>query len=225
MRIAIIPARSGSKRIKLKNIKKFIDEPIIVKTIKNIKKMRIFNKIYVSTESKKITQVIKHIKDINIIKRPKKLSDDLTGTRDVIVHAIKEISKEFELKEVCCIYPTSIFIKKKNLIDAKNLLKKNNYVFAASIVNKSFLRSFYFDKKKKLNLFNKKNYYSRTQDLLNLYYDIGQFYIAYKETWLKKKIIFDKNSKFIEIPKNTAYDIDDSSDWKFAENIYKLNEK
>ena len=137
MRIAIIPARSGSKRIKLKNIKKFIDEPIIIKTIKNIKN-RIFNKIYVSTESKKITQVIKHIKGINIIKRPKNLSDDYTGTRDVIVHAIKEISKKFILKEVCCIYPTSIFIKKKNLIDAKNLLKKNNYVFTASVVNKFF---------------------------------------------------------------------------------------
>ena len=70
----------------------------------------------------------------------------------------------------------------------KKLTKKNNYVFTASVVNKSFLRSFYFDKKK-LNLFNKKNYNSRTQDLLNLYYDIGQFYIAYKETWLKKNYI------------------------------------
>lgn len=225
MNIAIVPARSGSKRIKLKNIKKFIDEPIIVKTIKNIKKMKLFDRIYVSTESKRITQVLKHIKDINIIRRPKKLSDDFTGTRDVIVHAIKEISKEFMLKEVCCIYPTSIFFKKKNLIDARKLLKKNNYVFTASEVNKSFLRSFYYDKRRRLNLLNKKNYNSRTQDLLNLYYDIGQFYIAYKDTWLNKKIIFDKNSKFIEIPKNTAYDIDDYSDWKFAEKIYKLNEK
>ncbi len=225
MRIAIIPARSGSKRIKLKNIKKFIDEPIILKTIKNLKKMKMFNKIYISTESKKITKVVNHIKDINIIKRPNNLSDDFTGTRDVMVHAIKEISKEFKLEEICCVYPTSIFFKKKNLMEAKNLLKKNNYIFAASVVNKSFLRSFYYDKRKKLNLFNKRNYNTRTQDLKTLYYDIGQFYLAYKETWLKKKIIFDKNSKFIEIPKNTAYDIDDHSDWKFAEKIYKLNEK
>ena len=117
------------------------------------------------------------------------------------------------------------FFWKKKFDRCKKVTKKNNYVFTASEVNKSFLRSFYYDKRRRLNLLNKKNYNSRTQDLLNLYYDIGQFYIAYKDTWLNKKIIFDKNSKFIEIPKNTAYDIDDYSDWKFAEKIYKLNEK
>ena len=54
MHIAIIPARSGSKRIKNKNIKKFINEPIIAKTIKIVRKFNKFDKIYVSTNSNKI---------------------------------------------------------------------------------------------------------------------------------------------------------------------------
>ena len=51
MHIVIIPARSGSKRIKNKNIKKFINEPIIAKTIKIVQKFNKFDKIYVSTNS------------------------------------------------------------------------------------------------------------------------------------------------------------------------------
>jgi pseudaminic acid cytidylyltransferase len=225
MNIVIVPARSGSKRIKNKNIKKFIDEPIILKTIKNLIKMKMFGKIFVSTDSKKIFKIVQKIKKVEIINRPKKLSDDYAGTREVVVHAIKKISKNFEFKKVYCVYPTSIFLKKNNIILANKILKEKNYIFSASPVNKSFLRSFYFDKKNKLQLYNKKNYYHRTQDLVNLHYDVGQFYLANKETWLKNKIIFDHNCKFVEIPKNRAYDIDDPEDWKFAEKLYKINDK
>ena len=54
MNIAILPARSGSKRIKNKNIHKFNNKPFISHTINIIKKTKIFNKIIVSTDSKKL---------------------------------------------------------------------------------------------------------------------------------------------------------------------------
>ena len=52
--ICIIPARSGSKRIKNKNIRIFHNKPIIYYSIRSAKKTKLFNKIYVSTDSKKI---------------------------------------------------------------------------------------------------------------------------------------------------------------------------
>ena len=61
MNIAIIPARSGSKRIKNKNTKKFINEPIIIKTIKNLKKSKMFDEIYVSTDSSRIANLVKKL--------------------------------------------------------------------------------------------------------------------------------------------------------------------
>ena len=60
-RLAIIPARSGSKRIKNKNIKKFIGKPIIFYSINSAIKSRLFEKIHVSTDDKKIQNKIESL--------------------------------------------------------------------------------------------------------------------------------------------------------------------
>ena len=57
--IAVIPARGNSKRIPGKNIKKFSGKPIIVRTIEKLKKSKIFDRIIVSTDSKKIASISK----------------------------------------------------------------------------------------------------------------------------------------------------------------------
>ena len=59
MKIAVILARSGSKRIPKKNIKTFHGKPIIAWTIENLIKSKIFSKVIVSTESKKISNIVK----------------------------------------------------------------------------------------------------------------------------------------------------------------------
>ena len=56
--VAIIPARGGSKRIKNKNIINFLGRPIISYTIDLLKKTGIFEKIHVSTDSKKICNIV-----------------------------------------------------------------------------------------------------------------------------------------------------------------------
>ena len=78
--IAIVPARIGSKRIKEKNIKLFHGKPIIIWTLETIKKSKIFDKIFISTDSLKIINIIKKYNFNNFINRNKKLSDDYTGT-------------------------------------------------------------------------------------------------------------------------------------------------
>ncbi len=227
MKIAIITARSGSKRIKNKNIKKFCGIPIIEIIIKKLIKFKIFDKIIVSTDSKKISKIaIKAGSSVPFL-RSKKLSNDYAGTHDVILDTIKKIKKNNNLNPdvVCCVYPTAVFFKKKEIIKALKLINTNKieYAFTATKASASLFRSFYYNDKK-LKKFNK-NYYSlRTQDLPQLYYDIGQFYIAKTDVWLKQKNIFSNKSKFIEVPKNRSYDIDNSDDWKIAEKLYLINE-
>ena len=58
-RLAIVPARGGSKRIRNKNIKLFCGNPVINYTINTLQKSKLFSKIHVSTESKKIAAVCK----------------------------------------------------------------------------------------------------------------------------------------------------------------------
>ena len=187
--------------------------------------MNFFKEIIVSSDSNKILKLASKKIPIIQIKRPKNLSSDYAGTREVVVHAINKLKNQ-NIKNVFCIYPTSIFLKKKHIILAKKKLNsKTSYVFTASKVNKSFFRSFYIDQKKQMKMFKAKYYNYRTQDLEQLFFDIGQLYLAKQETWINNKKIFDKKSKFIEIDKNNAYDIDYPSDWKFAELLYLNNEK
>ena len=143
MHIAIIPARSGSKRIKNKNIKKFINEPIIAKTIKIVRKFNKFDKIYVSTNSNKIKKIAENCGAIVPFLRNKKLSGDKVITHDVIVDLLKKISLE-NVETVTCLYPTSVFIEKKHIIEARKILKKNKqkYVFSATKYEHPIQRAF-----------------------------------------------------------------------------------
>ena len=59
MKIAIIPARIGSKRIKKKNIKLFYSKPMIVWTLNKLVKSRYFDQIIVTSDSKKILNISK----------------------------------------------------------------------------------------------------------------------------------------------------------------------
>ena len=54
---AYIPARSGSKRIKNKNIKNFMGKPIIAWVIEIVQKSKLVESIYVSTDDKKIADI------------------------------------------------------------------------------------------------------------------------------------------------------------------------
>ena len=114
MKVAIIPAREKSKRIKNKNIKKFLGTPIVEITFNKLKSYKIFDKIILDTESEKIIKATSHLNFDSIIKRPKFLSNDKTSTYQVIDHAIKILKKDFKnITNLTCVYPCNPFLKKK----------------------------------------------------------------------------------------------------------------
>ena len=129
--VAIFPARGGSERIKNKNIRKFNTKPILEWTYEIIKKSNLFDLIVLSSDSKKIINIGKKIGFDEIITRPKKLADNFTETKDVIIHSIKYLSKFYNFKNVFCVYPCSPFIYKKDLLKAFQILKskKNSFIF------------------------------------------------------------------------------------------------
>ena len=76
-------------------------------------------------------------------------------------------------------------------------------------------------KKKKLVKLFPKFINSRSQDLKDTYFDVGQFYYANKKIWLTKKI-FSKNAKIIKIPHLKSYDLNDLEDWNILNKIKKI---
>ncbi len=222
--VAIIPARGGSKRIKNKNIKKFKGYPAISITIKKLKESKIFSRIIVSTDNKKIMQISKKAGAETPFVRPKHLSNDYASDFPVITHCIDYLnSKNYNFNYVCSVYPVNPFLQindiKKGLFKIKN--KKRGFVFSAVKYEFPFFRSFIFSKKKIKMIF-KKYYNKRSQDLKQIFCDAGQFYWGSKNVWKREKMHFSKNSDIVEIPKWRYHDIDTIDDWKKAEKIINL---
>lgn len=218
--IAILPARIGSKRIKKKNIKNFLNKPIIYWTLMRLKKTKLFDKIYISTDSKEIINKVKKFGFCDFILRGKFLSNDNIGINPVVVDAIKKISKNHLVKNVCCVLPCNPFLKKKELKKSINILKKNKNAFIFPVVRYShpIERAYYFLNKKIIKRVTKTKKDERTQDFKSKYFDSGSFYFAKKNTWLSKK-----RDKIIGIKTDwwSAVDIDTPDDWKKAELLYK----
>ena len=227
MKIAVIPARKNSKRIKNKNIKNFLGKPILERTIEKLKKSKFFDLILVSTDDIKIKKLALSCGAEVPYLRSKKLSNDHATIGEVMQDAAKFIKKKWNVEYLCCVFATSPFLQKNKLLEGYKILKKKkkSFVFSASKIDNTVLRSFYAHSNNGLKMILPKSYLSRSQDLKNLYCDSGQFYWGNINSWIKKEKIFYKNSSIVEIPSYLNHDINTADDWKYAENFAKKNKK
>lgn len=225
MRIAIIPARGGSKRIPKKNIKNFCGKPLIAYSINAAYESKLFDKIVVSTDDEEIAKIAKNY-GAEIINRPKELADDFTPTIPVVAHAIKALSENInDIVAVCCIYATAPFIQANSIKEAyeKLLVKNADYAFPTTTFPFPIQRAIKI-KDDKVEMFYPEHLNTRSQDLEEAYHDVGQFYWGTPEAWLKGNPIFSKNSTATVIPRHLAQDIDTLEDWHRAELMYKVLE-
>ncbi len=219
--ICIIPARKSSKRIKNKNIKKFLGKPIIYYAIKTAIKSKLFQQVVVSTDSLKIKKISQKYGASVPFLRDKKISDDYTPTKDVLLDSIKKLKIEDDCN-LFCIYPTAALIQESDLIKA---YKKFIYLNADSlfaIVNydhppqRALKTKGKFIFPEDIKLFKK-----RTQDLKALYHDSGTFSI-HKTKFLKnKKNIFSEKTTYYKLSNLRGIDIDTVDNFTLANYIKK----
>ena len=218
---AIIPARLGSKRIKKKNIKIFINKPIIYYSIKAAKKSKLFKKIIVSTDSNIIRKQAISLGAECPFLRPKNLSGDNIGTAPVLAHAIKKLNIKDEF--FCCIYATAPLINFKYLIKAYNFIKNSKFNSCYSITNFSFpiQRALVKEKNNLVKFHLKKNANISSNKLKTFFHDAGMFYWLRTKIFLEQKTLYPKNSSGFFLSEEKVQDIDNYSDWKIAEAKYK----
>jgi len=220
--IAIIPARGGSKRIPKKNIKDFHGKPLIAYSIEVALKSNLFEKVIVTTDDEEIAKIAKEYgADIPFI-RPKELSDDFTGTTDVVNHAVDFLENQGESYEyICTIYATAPFLQEKYLIEGYEALQNGDAVNAFSSTSMPFpiQRTFKLDKNGRCKMFTPEHYMSRSQDLEEAYQDAGQFYWTNRERQIQSNnsVMFSDISIPIILPRYLVQDIDTLEDWKRAE--------
>ena len=223
--ICLIPARGGSKRIKNKNIKKFFGRPLLERVIDNAKKSKLFDDIFVSTDSILIKKLAIKCGAIVPYIRSKKLSNDHAIIKSVIDDFINKVILDKKQKiNIFVLYPTSIFVDKKLINKCNKMLKKTEYVTIVKKFPHPIQRALKF-KNKKLEPLDIKKKVMRTQDLTDYYYNSGQIDCFKLNAWLKKKIFCKMNVKFIVLKDIESIDIDTPEDLKLAYKIFKLNKK
>ena len=222
MRIAVIPARGGSKRVPRKNIRTFAGQPIIVWPIKAALSSGLFDQVVVSTDDAEIAEVARMAGALVPFMRPENLSDDFVDTKSVIRHAISELKLKTEV-QVCCIYPTSVFADAQLLKDGLEKLNegKCSFVFSITSVDPSVYRSFTKATDDHITMLFPENYAKRTQDLPSLYCDAAQFYWATVGVWQSDLNIYGADSIGVFIDPSRVQDIDTESQWLAAERIFE----
>ena len=90
--VAIIPARGGSKGVPYKNIRPLGDKPLIAHTITDAQEAQLIDRIYVTTDDPKISQVSTDY-GASIIHRPAELANDTASSESALIHALTEIEK------------------------------------------------------------------------------------------------------------------------------------
>ena len=224
MKIAVIPARGGSKRIPRKNIKEFCGKPMIAWTIASALESRLFDRIIVSTDDCEIADIAKKWgAEIPFI-RPAQLADDITPTVPVVAHAVKSsIDSGCKVEYACCLYPCAPFLQADDLISAFNLLQKNNvdFVYPVTEFPHPIQRAMRRISSGQMQFISPENELTRTQDLEKFYHDSGQFYWGKASAWLLHKRMHTDGLGMV-IPHWRVVDIDSIDDWKRAEDICRV---
>lgn len=222
-RVAIIPARGGSKRISKKNIKIFAGQPIIAYSINAAKEANLFDRIILSTDSEEIAEIGKSYGAEVPFIRPPELADDFTGTTEVLIHALNWLKGHDKFYDYfCCIYATAPFLKNEYLIKGFDILHENNATTTFSVTSFSYpiFRALKIDANNRVKMFWPEHLHSRSNDLPDAYHDAGQFYWCDTEKFLKEEAVFSSDSVPIILPHYLVQDIDTPEDWKAAENLY-----
>ncbi len=225
MNLAVIPARGGSKRIPRKNIKEFCGKPIIAWSIEAARESGCFDRVIVSTDDSEIAEVARQWGAEVPFMRPAELSDDYTGTIEVIAHAINWINKNSIKPEyVCCIYATAPFVRIRDLQAGLNILEEGkwDYVFSATKFPSTIFRSFQQTLNGGVEMLFPDHYSKRSQDFPEVLHDAGQFYWGRSGAWINSSTkIFSLTSTVLYIPPWRVQDIDTEEDWCRAELIYQ----
>lgn len=225
MKLAVIPARGGSKRIPRKNVRAFRGKPIVAWSIEAALASGCFDRVIVSTDDESIAAIARGCGAETPFVRPADLADDHTGTNAVVRHAVQWCRDAGEqISAACCIYATAPFVTPEALREGLEQLEACDADFAFSVttfpfpVQRALLRS----SSGAMRPMFPQHIASRSQDLEEAYHDAGQFYWGRAAAFLEERSLYGEKSIGIMLPRYRVQDIDTEEDWRRAELLHEL---
>ncbi len=222
--LAIIPARSGSKGLKDKNIKKLSGKPMIYYTIESAKKSGIFDDIIVSTDSQLYADLAMQYGASVPFLRPEYLSTDTATTNEVIeytINKLEELNKQYDYLMI--LQPTSPLRQVEDIIKATGLLfeKNANSIISVCEMEHSPLYANTLGNSLSMDNFLDENIKSRRQELPKYYRLNGAIYLSKVDYFIKYRNLYKEKSYAYIMCKERSIDIDDEIDFIMAEALMK----
>ncbi|HEF7931709.1 cytidylyltransferase domain-containing protein [Campylobacter jejuni] len=224
--LAVIPARSGSKRLKNKNIVDFCGKPLMAWSIEAAVKSEYIQEVVVSTDSYEYANIAKKFGATIPYLRPKELSLDTIKTFDVVEHVIKfYYSRNILFDYVVILQPTSPLRNFYHINQACKLCleKSAHSIISVSECEHSPLWSNLIPDSLEMVNFLPKEYDVRSQDLPKYYRLNGAIAIAKIDQYLKYKKLFIPKSFAYIMDKNYSIDIDTQLDLDYAIFLFNRN--
>lgn len=222
--LAIIPARSGSRRLKNKNLKKFINKPLIYWSIKASKLSKYIDKTVVTSDSNQILKVAKKYKADFIMKRPKYLSTSKASSWDVVRYTINSLSKKkFKFDYIILLQPTSPLRTEKHIDKCIQKMKYRDTGCVAISETKPLEWIAKLNKDKNFKSFEKgllkyQNLKKEISYIVN-----GAIYLFKTDEIFKKNFMFKKSVRTFKMKQIFSVDIDTRTEFKIAEFLYRQN--
>lgn len=224
--LAVIPARSGSKRIPQKNIRPLAGKPILAYTIAAAVDSGIFDRVVVSTESDEIADIARrHGAEVPFV-RDGRLADDFTPVSSVTADALLRLDpsgKKYEL--VAQLMPNCPLRTSEDVRDSYQQVKDTQSESQISVVRYGWQNPWWAmrrNRNSRLSPIFEEQMTARSQDMPELFCPTGAIWWAASETLRRNNTFHVENRTGWEIPWQRGIDIDSWDDWAMAEVLLTL---
>ncbi|MBV5261976.1 pseudaminic acid cytidylyltransferase [Synechococcus moorigangaii CMS01] len=218
-KVALIPARGGSKRLPRKNILPIDGVPMLVYPIRTAQQSGLFDEIYVSTEDIEIAKVSQEA-GAKVIYRPRVLAEDHSTVVQVCLHTLKTYP---EIERICCIYATAILLTPQTLKQSYSLLDAEpiaDFIMGVSTYEYSPVQALKIDEEGYLSYMWPQWSGIQSQFYPNLLVSNGTFYWSNRDALIEEKSFYGRRLKGYIVSPNEVSDINTPED--LARVVYKL---
>lgn len=219
MTVAFIPVRGGSKSIPLKNIKEINGRPLVYWTVKAAVQCKYIDRVYVATDSEQIRSVVEAFgfDKVKVIGRSAESASDTASTES----AMLEFAEKYDFDNIVLVQATSPLLTANDLNGGLELYRSSDCDSVLSVVKQyRFIWAENNDgtvHPSNYDVFHR----PRRQEFDGYLMENGAFYITGRTALLESKNRISGRIKAYIMPEDTAFEIDEPSDWIIIEKLMK----
>ena len=227
--LAIVPARGGSKRLPRKNVRNLCGKPLVAYTLEAALESKQFNKIMLNSDDAEILSIAKKYPGVEIEERPSRLAQDTTKVLELICELADrdDIQKDFDV--IALLLPTCPFRRAIHIQEGMEQLTQD-IDSIVSVTSYEFPPQLGIYKDEKTGILTPVfdpcpliTGDTRSQDQKPIFRPNGGFYISWITKLIKNRNYFKGNVKGYPMDRVSSVDLDEISDFEYAEFLLKTN--